>query len=92
MTKQDLDSAYGIVYEGKGGKIEYLIANLRLRNAACGGLPAQRVFEGLRAAGMIRVQNGGKWSVTRQFPSPLKRARVISIKQKILSDVPDIND
>jgi putative DNA primase/helicase len=84
ITKDELDAAYGVIYPSKKGKVEYLIANRRFRNAVCAGLPAERVFEDLCAAGLMNVQQGGKRGVTRDFPRPLKRARVISIKHEIL--------
>jgi putative DNA primase/helicase len=87
FTKQDLDAAYGISHLGKKGKPEYLLANRRFRNAVCGGRPAERVIEDLRAAELINVQQGGKWTVTRDFPNPLGHSRAISIKREILERV-----
>jgi hypothetical protein len=86
MTKKTFDDSYGISYNGKSGNLEYLIANERFRNAVCGSLPPDRVVADLSAAGLMNRQQGGKWSVTRDFPEPLKRARAISIKHKILKE------
>ena len=86
FTMQDLAAADGIIYHGKKGKIEYLFANQRFRNAVCGGRPAERVVEDLRAGG---DECPARWQVDRdaRLPAPLGRARAISIKHDIVEHV-----
>ncbi|WP_428492537.1 DUF927 domain-containing protein [Rhodopila sp.] len=85
MTAAELQSAYGILYPTGSGSKEFLFANERFRNAVCAGLPADEVLSHLAAANFLRVQKGGKRTVTRDFPKPLGKARVISIKAAIVN-------
>jgi hypothetical protein len=84
MTKEELQEAHGIIYPTRAGEIEYLFATDRFNNTVCGGLSPKVVVGHLVSAGLVRQQAGGKTTVTRDFPKPLDRDRVVSIHAKIL--------
>ena len=50
----------------------------------CAGLSARLALRHLADAGLLNVQEGGKTTVTRDFPGPLGRARVVSVREEIL--------
>ncbi|HEX8232453.1 MAG TPA: hypothetical protein VF559_03780, partial [Caulobacteraceae bacterium] len=66
------------------GKREFLFTSGQFRGPVCAGLPADQVYSDLKAAGFVYWQKGEKWSVTRDLPEPLGRARMISVQENIM--------
>ncbi len=88
VTKEDLQSAGGVVHQRHDGTREFLFTNAQFRGEICDGLPAEQVYGDLKAAVLVHCQEGGKWSVTRDLPEPLGRVRMISVEEAILEQEP----
>jgi putative DNA primase/helicase len=86
LTKSNIEGAPGIILETKNQGIEYAFSPSIFRNQVCNGADWERVWDHLSAADWLNQQKGGKRSVTRAFPKPAGRLRVISVKPTILND------
>lgn len=84
LTRDEFATAAGLVYPRGRQGVEFCFPAEVFRDVICDNLSAKLVAEHLREAGLIHQQAGGKTTVTRDFPEPLGRARVISVKEEIL--------
>ena len=84
LTKEQLAAAPGAEYPRRGGGREFVFDLARFEHGACAGLSARLALRHLADAGLLNVQEGGKTTVTRDFPEPLGRTRVVSVKEEIL--------
>ncbi len=84
LTKEQLAAAPGAVYPRRGGGHEFVFDLARFEHGACAGLSVRLALLHLADAGLLNIQEGGKTTVTRDFPEPLGRARVVSVKHEIL--------
>lgn len=84
LTKEQLAAAPGAVYPRRGGGREFVFDPARFEHGACVGLSVRLALLHLADAGLLNTQEGGKTTVTRDFPEPLGRARVISVRSEIL--------
>jgi hypothetical protein len=86
LTKSNIEAAPGIILETKNEGLESAFSHSIFRNQVCSGADWERVWDHLSAAGLLNRHKGGKRSVTRAFPKPAERLRVISVKPTILDD------
>jgi hypothetical protein len=84
LTKDELAAAPGAVYPRRGGGREFVFDYGRFEHGPCAGLLVGLALLHLGDARLLNVQEGGKTTVTRDFPEPLGRARVVSVKEEIL--------
>ncbi|CAA9524982.1 MAG: hypothetical protein AVDCRST_MAG62-1377 [uncultured Sphingomonas sp.] len=83
LTRDEFATAAGLVYP-RGRRVEFCFPAEVFRDGVCAGLSAKLVVHHLRDADLLHQQMGGKTTVTRDFPEPLGRARVISVREEIL--------
>jgi hypothetical protein len=84
LTSEEFAAAAGLVYPRGRHGVEFCFPAGVFRDRVCGGLSARLVAQHLREAGLMHQQAGGKTTVTRDFPEPLGRARVVSVREEIL--------
>ena len=84
LTREEFAATPGLVYPRGQHGVEFCVPAGVFRDRVCGGLSARLVAQHLREAGLMHQQAGGKTTVTRDFPEPLGRARVVSVKEEIL--------
>jgi hypothetical protein len=86
LTRSKIEGAPGLLLKGKDQRSEFAFSHSIFRNQVCSGADWERVWDHLSAAGLLNRHKGGKRSVTRAFPKPAERLRVISVKPTILDD------
>ena len=84
LTRDEFAAAAGLIHPRERNGVEFCFPTAVFRDQVCGGLSAPLAIAHLREAGLLHQQGGGKATVTRDFPKPLGRARVISVKEAIV--------
>jgi hypothetical protein len=88
ITREVIETAPGLIIKQKNKTPEFLFSQKVFRRSICDGWDSDVVWQHLHEADLLITQGGGKRTVTRDFPKPARRMRVISIRAAIVAEKP----